>query len=160
MQKTTAGIGLRIITFILIGLYTFSLYKLDVLSTLLMERKIDFNTYVLKTRFYDLFKLALTSIFFLNVIFMFFFTKKDAEGRISVKDETFPEFTYIDEREALLTGRAAKIGLSILIYYSFVILLLFGLFIQNIPVLIALAVSIPIVGLLGYFISYKLLISK
>jgi hypothetical protein len=77
-----------------------------------------------------------------------------------VKDETFPEFTYADEREALLTGRAAKIGLSILIYYSFVILLLFGLFIQNIPVLVALAVSIPIVGLLGYFISYKILISK
>jgi hypothetical protein len=79
MQKTTAGIGLRIFTFILIGFYTFGVYKLDVLSTLLMDRKIDYDTYILKTRFYDIFKLALTPIFFLNIVFMFFFTKKDAE---------------------------------------------------------------------------------
>ena len=160
MTKTTAGTLLRILSYISIALYVYGMYKGSEFSDLLSEREIDFDTYVSASAFYERFKLAMPFFFTIDFLFTIFYRKKDAEGRITLKNEIFPEFNYTDEREALVTGRAAKVSLSIIFCYTFIVLVFYGIFLHTIPGMIFATASIPIVGLLAYLVTYKLLIAK
>ncbi|MBE1554441.1 hypothetical protein [Sporosarcina limicola] len=160
MKKTTAGMILRISLFVAIALVVYGSYKTGEYSTLLSERKIDFETYQDASLFFKRFNLAIPSFSGIAMLFWFIYTKKDAEGRINVKQETFPEFNHGDEREALLTGKAAKSALAIIIIYTAVILFSYELSLYSIPFMIFATASIPIVGLLAYSISYRYYYSK
>lgn len=88
------------------------------------------------------------------------FRKNSPDGRFIMKEMILPEFNSNDEREAELTGIAAKDAFSALLIFTpiafFVLgisLILEGMFPQ---MMIFLAVSsIPISGLIAYYFSYR-----
>lgn len=88
--------------------------------------------------------------------------KNSPDGRFIMKEMILPEFNSNDEREAEITGKAAKDALSaILVFMPIALAALALVFILindgKLPLMLTLLIasSIPIVGLMAYYFSYR-----
>lgn len=96
---------------------------------------------------------------FLIYVQQYRYEKSRANGRIILKEMILPEFNSDDEREAVLTGKAAKAALATIIVFS--VFLIFGFsfiltFDVNLPLLLYFAIiTVPISGLIAYYFSYR-----
>ena len=90
--------------------------------------------------------------------------KKRQDGTVNMREFLLPEFNHSDEREAVLTGKSAKAALAVVLFYTVFILLSYSLFTNSqIPAttyMIFATASIPIVGLLTYYLSYRYYYAK
>lgn len=100
------------------------------------------------------FKLVLLLIF----IQQYRYAKSRPDGRVILKELILPEFNSEDEREAELTGKAAKAAFSTIIIFSLFLTVLISLPIFDTAstfwTYIAIT-SIPISGLIAYYFSYR-----
>ena len=79
-----------------------------------------------------------------------------------MKEMILPEFNSNDEREAVITGKAAKDALSAILIFTPIALMASGLVLiltydGKFPLMMTLLIasSIPIVGLIAYYFSYR-----
>lgn len=86
--------------------------------------------------------------------------KGQPDARPLTKDLVLPEFSSRDEREMELTGKAAKDALSAVLLSTPVLLTLMAMTMVSESTLslfltFLCVVSIPIVGLIAYYFSYR-----
>ena len=66
-----------------------------------------------------------------------------------------------DEREAEITGKSAKVAFSVIIIATFIVLAFFALVIpyldNPLPYSVFIIAALPIIGLLTYYITYRVL---
>ena len=69
-----------------------------------------------------------------------------------------------DEREAEITGKSAKVAFSVIIIATFLVLAFFVLVIpylnNPLPYSVFTIAALPMIGLLTYFITYRVLYSR
>lgn len=155
---------LRILSFIAVGFYVFHAFKIAEFNTLLDNQLISFEEYIaLRNNIY--FYLFFLPIFFLiDGTYNLFNKKKRQDGTINMREFLLPEFNHSDEREAVLTGKAAKASLAVILYYTIFVLVSYILFLYSTTpathYMIFATVSIPIVGLVTYYSSYRYYYAK
>lgn len=159
MNKFPVAIIVRILLFIAIGFYVFHGFKVAEFESLLEQKSISFEKYIeLRDgiRFYLLF---FPLFFLIDGLYSWRKYKKRPDGRIILREFLLPEFNYDDEREAELTGKAAKASLAgLLIYTAFISLSYVLVIYSEFPAttyMIFATLSIPIVGLIIYYTSYR-----
>jgi len=86
--------------------------------------------------------------------------KNSPDGRFIMKEMILPEFNSNDEREAELTGKAAKDALSAILIFTPIALATMALaltFEGEFPLMLTLLIasSIPIAGLVAYYFTYR-----
>jgi len=86
--------------------------------------------------------------------------KNSPDGRFIMKEMILPEFNSNDEREAVITGKAAKNALSAILLFTPIALATMALALTSkgeFPLMLTLLIasSIPIVGLIAYYFSYR-----
>lgn len=162
MKKSTIGIVgiiLRILSIISIALYVYYNFKIDEFNSLIDNGEIalaEYNELKNSIRFY-----VYAPIIFLIVdgFFSISIKKNRADRNISFREYMLPEFNYADERESVLTGKAARISLAVIIVYTTLLLFSYIFFVDvfNItPLLLVLTTtSTPIIGLIIYYLSYR-----
>ena len=149
MKNLTIAISLRVLLII-----TFSLNAFGILY---YDSPTSFNS----PRFY--FMLSFWIVIGLIHLQMYKHIKNSSDGRFIMKELLLPEFNSKDEREAELTGNAAKSAFSVvLIYTPFVMCIPFiffredyVLFMSFIAFAFIAFASIPIAGLIAYYFSYR-----
>ena len=77
-----------------------------------------------------------------------------------MKEMILPEFNSNDEREAVITGKAAKDALSAILIFTPIAIAAMALvltFEGEFPLMLSLLIasSIPIAGLIAYYFSYR-----
>ena len=164
MKKLPVAIILRIFSLIAIGFYVFHMFKLAEFYLLLDQKQISFEQYMdLKASIRGL-AFLLPLFFLIDGFYSLIKMKRRKDGTINMREFLLPEFNYDDEREAELTGKAAKASLAVIFIYTIFVLLSYVLFLNTtIPVtfyMIFATVSIPIVGLITYYASYRYYFAK
>ena len=150
MRKLTIAVSLRILLLITFSLYLFNIAHSDTQNILSGAR------------------LYSTLSFWLVLLLIFIqqhkYKKSRPDGRIILKELILPEFNSVDEREALLTGKASKAAFATVIAFSFILVFIFSfilIFDVDPTFLGYLAIlSVPISGLVAYFLSYRYYYSK
>ena len=94
-----------------------------------------------------------------------YLSKKRNNGRILMSEIVIPEMNLNDdERDAEITGKSAKAAFSVIIVATFVVLAFFALVIpyldDPLPYSVFTIAALPIIGLLTYFITYRVLYSR
>ena len=148
MKSVTMAISLRVLIII-----TFSLHMTGIFYY-------DSTTSLNSPRLY--FTLSFWFILGLICFQQYKFRKKSPDGRFVMKEMILPEFNSNDEREAVITGKAARDALSAILIFTPIALMASGLVLiltydGKLPLLMTLLItsSIPIVGLITYYFSYR-----
>lgn len=141
MKNLTVAIVLRILFFITLALYALNVGYFGSLSN-----------------FY--FSLPYWIVLCLLYLQMKKQYKRHPDGRPLTKDIVLPEFASNDEREIVLTGKAAKDALSAVLLSTPVFLILLGVTMGfegavSLFLCFLLVAAIPIVGLIAYYFSYR-----
>lgn len=165
MRNLTITIILRILLIISFALLAFMQVKHSQLSDMLLNKEITYEFYLendINTGLYGLIFVVLAMI---NSSYTQYLSKKRNNGRILMKEIVIPEVNLVDdERESEITGKSAKAAFSVIIVATFVMLAAFAVFIQHLDNALSYAVfaiaALPIIGLLTYLISYKVLYSR
>ncbi|WP_203246706.1 hypothetical protein [Sporosarcina beigongshangi] len=146
MKNLTIAVILRILLFITLSLYAFNLLHSGA------------SDYLRNSNIY----LALP--FWIVVLIIqireYKYSKSQTDGRFIMKDLILPELSSKDEREMELTGKAAKDALSAVLVFSPISIVLLGITMlseSTLPLLLTflLVATIPIVGLITYYFSYR-----
>lgn len=147
MKSLTIAVSLRIFTLLMVGLYVLILNDFNFISDFL--RGIDLYIY---------------AGFIIALLLMsrqrHIYKMNHPTGRLTYQESVLPEFNSNDERESELTGRAAKTAFSLIILLTPVTLILLGFIIisesKHILLYTYLAfISLPIIGLIAYYFSYR-----
>jgi hypothetical protein len=148
MKNLTIAISLRVLIII-----TFSLHMTGNIYY-------DSTTSLSSPRFY--FTLSFWIVLGLICFQQYKFRKNSTDGRFIMKEMILPEFNSNDEREAEITGKAAKDAFSAILIFTPIVLVALGLLLiltydGKLPLMMTLltASSIPIVGLIAYYFSYR-----
>ncbi|WP_391115762.1 hypothetical protein [Psychrobacillus sp. L3] len=165
MRNLSIAIILRILLIISLALHILTSVKSAQLSEMLRNKEISYDFYMendINTTYYTIPFLILV---LLNTWFANFSSKKRNNGRILMKEIVIPEMNLEDdERESVITGNSAKAALSVIIVATFVMLVSFPLattlFDDVITYSVFTIAALPIIGLLTYFITYKMLYSR
>lgn len=165
MRTLLITIILRILLIISFAMHMFPSVKSSQLSKMLMNKQISYDYYVANHVYSIYYSIPFLILVLLNVWFTYFNSKKRNNGRILMKEIVIPEINLDDdERESEITGKSAKAAFSVVIVFSFVILSLFPLAITFFDELTAYSVftvaALPIIGLVTYLITYKVLYSR
>lgn len=146
MMKLTIAVSLRIFTLLIICFYLFTFQNSGFSRFLL-----GLNPYIL-------------TVFAILLLLMarqqHVYKKSRPDEHINYREKILPEFNINDEREAEITGRAAKTALSLILIYSpFTLVIISFLMFYQVDYLILYTfltiVSIPIGGLITYYLSYR-----
>ncbi len=144
MKNLTIAISLRVLIIITFSLNAFGIIYYD--------SPTSFNS----PSFY--FMLSFWIVIGLIHLQMYKHIKNSPDGRFIMKELILPEFNSKDEREAELTGNAAKAAFSVVLIYTPFVMCIPFLFIGEDYVLFAAFTafaSIPIAGLIAYYFSYR-----
>lgn len=167
MKKSKVGIviiGHRILFFVAIALYIYHFFKLNEFNLLFDTREIEFTEYDALRKSIIPYQFALMIFIIFSSIVNFKNKKLRADGRINLREYLLPEFNHSDERESTLTGKAAKASLAIIIAYTGILLFSYALLIDTFKTMPSLVIfttaSIPIVGLIAYYLSYRYYYAK
>ena len=152
MKSLTIAVSLRISSLMMVSLYMFSLLNLNAFNDIL----IGFTPYIL---------IVFMIVLLLMARQQHIYEKNRSNGRLTLREKILPEFNSNDERETELTGIAAKNSFSIILVYSPIMILLVSLLflseVQYALLFTFLAISsIPILGLITYYFSYRYYYSK
>lgn len=165
MRTLLITIILRILLIISFAVHMFPSVKSSQLSKMLMNNQISYEFYVENNIHSIYYSIPFFILVLLNAWFIYSNSKKRNKGRILMKEIVIPEVNLDDdERESEITGRSAKAAFSVVIVCSFLLLSIFPLATTFFGELIAYSVfavaALPIVGLLTYLITYKVLYSR
>ncbi|TQR17949.1 hypothetical protein [Psychrobacillus soli] len=165
MRTLLITIILRILLIISFAVHVFPSMKSSQLSKMLMNKQISYDFYVENGIYSNYYSIPFFILVLLNVWFTYFNSKKRNNGRILMKEIVIPEVNLDDdERESEITGKSAKVAFSVIIVFSFLLLSLFPMATTFFDELIAYSVfavaALPIIGLLTYLITYKVLYSR
>ncbi|SES12333.1 hypothetical protein [Psychrobacillus sp. OK032] len=165
MRNLQITIILRILLILTFAMHMLPSVKSTQLSNMLMNKQISYDFYVSNQINSNYYSIPFFILVLLNVWFTYFNSKKRNNGRILMKEIVIPETNLDDdERESEITGKSAKAAFSVVIVFSFVILSLFPMAISFFNELAAYSVfavaALPIIGLITYFITYKVLYSR
>ena len=148
MKSLSIAISLRVSTLLILCVYMFNFYSLNA----------SYNNFLLAINPYILI------IFMVLLLLMsreqHIHIKSHPDKPIRLRERILPEFNTYDEREAEITGKAAKTAFSlILIYTPFAIaivafLLYYGKSYSVLSTFLVIA-SIPIAGLVAYYTMYR-----
>jgi len=147
MKNLTIAVTLRIFTLLMLSLYMLIFYDFYNLSDILR----GLNPFLFVG-----FMIALLLMSRQQHIYK----KNHPTGHLAYQERVLPEFNTNDERESELTGKAAKTAFSIIILTTPILLVLLG-FIMIAESAHALHytylafISLPIIGLLAYYFSYR-----
>lgn len=146
MKNLTIAISLRVLLIITFSLYAFS--------------HINYSspTSLSSSRLY--FTLSFWIVLGLIHFQQYKFIKNSPDGRFIMKEMILPEFNSNDEREAVITGKAAKDALSAILIFTPIAIATMALaltFKGEFPLILSLLIasSIPIAGLIAYYFSYR-----
>ncbi|WP_144510056.1 hypothetical protein [Bacillus sp. FJAT-22090] len=165
MKKLSITIILRILLIISFALLAFMQVKATQLSQLFLDKEISYEYY----REHDIntgwFTVIFSILITINSYYTNYISKKRNNGRILMKEIVLPEVNLDnDERESEITGKSAKAAFSVIIVATFIMLIIFALVIpyldNPLPYSVFLIAALPIIGLLTYFITYKVLYSR
>ncbi|MER2079215.1 hypothetical protein [Psychrobacillus psychrotolerans] len=162
MRILSLSIVLRILLIISFALVAFMQVKATQLSEMFLNNEISFEYYKeneINTSVYGLIFVILTLI---NSWYTNYLSKKRNNGRILMREIVIPEMNLNDdEREAEITGKSAKAAFSVIIIATFIVLAFFALVIpyldNPLPYSVFTIAALPIIGLLTYYITYRLL---
>ena len=165
MRNVSITIVLRILLIISFAMLAFMQVKDIQLSDMLLNDEISYEYYKeneINTSLYGLIFMILTVI---NSYYTQYLSKKRNNGRILMKEIVIPEMNLNDdEREAEITGKSAKAAFSVIVIATFVVLAFFALVIpyldNPLPYSVFTIATLPIIGLLTYFITYRVLYSR
>jgi len=165
MRNMSISIVLRILLIISFALLAFMQVKDIQLSDMFFNKQISYEYYKkndINTSLYGLFFAVLTVI---NSWFTQYLSKKRNNGRILMNEIVIPEMNLNDdEREAEITGKSAKAAFSVIIVATFIVLAFFALVIpyldNPLPYSVFTIAALPIIGLLTYFITYRILYAR
>lgn len=165
MRTLLITIILRILLIISFAVHMFPSVKSSQLSKMLMNNQISYEFYVENNIHSIYYSIPFFILVLLNAWFIYSNSKKRNKGRILMKEIVIPEVNLDDdERESEITGRSAKAAFSVVIVCSFLLLSIFPMATTFFGELIAYSVfavaALPIVGLLTYLITYKVLYSR
>lgn len=165
MNKFPLAIIIRTLLFIAIGFHVLHAFKVAEFESLLEQRIISFERYIELRDGIRYYLLFFPLCLLINVLYSWRKSKRRrSDGRIDLREFLLPEFNYDDERETEITGKAAKASLAvILIYTAFVSLSYVLLIYSNFPsatYMIFATLSIPVVGLITYYSSYRYYYAK
>ncbi|MFJ7972323.1 hypothetical protein [Psychrobacillus sp. NPDC096389] len=165
MRTLLITIILRILLIISFAVHMFPSVKSSQLSKMLMNNQISYEFYVENNTHSIYYSIPFFILVLLNAWFIYSNSKKRNKGRILMKEIVIPEVNLDDdERESEITGRSAKAAFSVVIVCSFLLLSIFPMATTFFGELIAYSVfavaALPIVGLLTYLITYKVLYSR
>ena len=146
MRSLTIAISLRVLLII-----TFSLYAFGIIYN-------SSPTSLSSSRLY--FTLSFWIVLGLIHFQQYKFIKNSPDGRFIIKELILPEFNSNDEREAEITGKAAKNAFSAILIFTPISLATMALaltFEGEFPLMLSLLIasSIPISGLVAYYFSYR-----
>lgn len=165
MKNVSITIVLRILLIISFAMLAFMQVKDIQLSDMFLNDEISYEYYKeneINTSLYGLIFMILTVI---NSYYTQYLSKKRNNGRILMKEIVIPEMNLNDdEREAEITGKSAKAAFSVIVIATFVVLAFFALVIpyldNPLPYSVFTIATLPIIGLLTYFITYRVLYSR
>ena len=165
MRNVSITIVLRILLIISFAMLAFMHVKDIQLSDMFLNDEISYEYYKeneINTSLYGLIFMILTVI---NSYYTQYLSKKRNNGRILMKEIVIPEMNLNDdEREAEITGKSAKAAFSVIVIATFVVLAFFALVIpyldNPLPYSVFTIATLPIIGLLTYFITYRVLYSR
>jgi len=165
MRNVSITIVLRILLIISFAMLAFMQVKDIQLSDMFLNDEISYEYYKeneINTSLYGLIFMILTVI---NSYYTQYLSKKRNNGRILMKEIVIPEMNLNDdEREAEITGKSAKAAFSVIVIATFVVLAFFALVIpyldNPLPYSVFTIATLPIIGLLTYFITYRVLYSR
>jgi hypothetical protein len=145
MKSVTIAISLRVLIIITFSLHMTGIFYYDSTTSL--------NLY---------FTLSFWFILGLICFQQYKFRKNSPDGRFIMKEMILPEFNSNDEREAVITGKAARDALSAILIFTPIALMASGMVLiltydGKLPLLMTLLItsSIPVVGLITYYFSYR-----
>lgn len=162
MKYITIGVINRIVMVLIFLGFTYSNFKLIEWNQLLDNGEILFDEYESLRKNSQTYNLLILFLFILYSFLNLRNKKQRIDRDISLREYILPEFNHSDERESVLTGKAAKAGLAITFVYSILVLSSF-IFPSNenrLYFMLFGTASIPIVGLISYYISYRYYYSK
>ncbi|MBO0602657.1 hypothetical protein I2483_13400 [Sporosarcina sp. E16_3] len=150
MKNVTIAISLRVLVTITFSLYAFSIFNYDS-PTSLSSSSSSSRLYIMLS-----FWIVLGLIHFQQYKYI----KNSPDGRFIMKEMILPEFNSNDEREAVITGKAAKNALLAILILTPIALATMALILTfegKYPILLTLLIasSIPIAGLITYYFSYR-----
>lgn len=164
MRKTTTGIVIRILYFVVIALLVYNYFKTVEYNLLIDTGQISIEEYNKLINGIKIYLYTLPIILVIDGIFNLDNKKKRLDRKISLREYIMFEFNYSDERESVITGKSAKVALATIIFYTAFILFSFMFLIETFNtmpwILIFTIASIPVVGLIAYLISYRYYYSK
>jgi len=164
MRILSISVFLRILLITSFALVAFMQVKVIQLSEMFLNSKISYEYYKeneINTSYGFIFIiLALINSWYTNYI-----SKKRNNGRILMRELVIPEMNLNDdEREAEITGKSAKVAFSVIIIATFLVLAFFVLVIpylnNPLPYSVFTIAALPMIGLLTYFITYRVLYSR
>ena len=162
MRNLSLTIFLRILLIVSFALLAFMQVKDIQLSNMFLNDEISFEYYKdneINTSVYGLIFAILTLI---NSWYTNYLSKKRNNGRILMREIVIPEMNLNDdEREAEITGKSAKTAFSVIIFATFFVLAFFALVIpyldNPLPYSVFTIAALPIIGLITYYITYRVL---
>lgn len=165
MRNLTISITLRILLIISFAFLALMQIKDTQLSKMFLNNEISYEYYKENEINTGLYGLIFVVLALVNSSFTQYLSKKRNNGRILMKEVVIPEMNLNDdEREAELTGKSAKAAFSVIIVATFVMLALFPFVSPSLNNPLSYSVisiaALPIIGLLTYIISYKVLYSR
>ncbi|MFJ8064581.1 hypothetical protein ACIQYS_08115 [Psychrobacillus sp. NPDC096426] len=165
MRTLLITIILRNLLIISFAVHMFPSAKSSQLSKMLMNKQISYDFYMANHIYSIYYSIPFYILVLLNVWFTYSNSKQRNSGRIVMKEIVIPEMNLVDdERESEITGKSAKAAFSVIIVATFVVLASFPLAIHSLDNALSYAVfaiaALPIIGLVTYFISYKVLYTR
>ncbi|WP_438311370.1 hypothetical protein [Sporosarcina sp. FA9] len=164
MNKTIIFIILRVCSFIAIAFYVLHSFKLNEFNFMIDNGEITFEKYMTLKSGINSYLYILPIFLIVDGFYNLTNKKKRIDGTIRMKEYILPEFNHSDERESVLTGKAAKAGLAIILFYTMLVLVSYVFILMStIPIatfMIFATASIPIVGLIAYYGSYRYYYTK
>lgn len=158
MKNLSVMIILRILLIISFALHIFPNAKSTQLSELLWSKQISYDFYIANDVSNIYFSIPFWILALLNLWYTYYHSKKRNNGRILMKEIVIPEMNLDnDERESEITGKSAKAALSSIIVFSFILLSFFPLATNIVAFSLFSVSALPVIGLVTYFISYKIL---
>lgn len=165
MRKLSITIILRILLIISFAILVFMQVKATQLSQLFLNKEISYEYYKEHDINNGWFTVIFLVLAMINSMYTQYISKKRNNGRILMKEIVLPEVNLDnDERELEITGKSAKAAFSVIIVATFIMLTIFTLvipYLENpLPYSVFLIAALPIIGLLAYFIAYKVLYAR
>lgn len=164
LKKLSMFVILRSLSLLAVGFYVFHAFKIAEFNLLLEQKHISFEKYIELRDSVLFYQWFLPIIFLIDTIYNLINRKKRPDGTINMREVLLPEFNHRDEREAELTGKAAKASLAVIPFYTVFVLLSTVLIltstITGLHYLTFAIITIPIFGLIVYYFSYRYYYAK